>query len=368
MAGIKAYPLFTLDKLINALVKHVHTINSDGKCQDLVALLEKDRAREHTTPRQQIAYRMEAEGAIGVDDALYRIEWVPDQKTISVQLLGKEDLTLDDAHADPRRLHSSWVASYALPSATEGVGAQVTAPVLKRNKALVASAEEDKGAGEVELVPGLEARVAGDSYQLLFVAGTEDFLYRPRADEEAKALAKEAEPEKEKEEEPVAEAPAPVDVDEDVVAGVGAAVEQVEAAQEDEAKAAEAVEAAAPAPSDEAVKADEPAAEAQPAAEAEAEAETGGEKAAEAPVEENAAEVEQAEEKAATDAEEEVEAEEEEAEAEEAEAEDVKETYEEVKQRRKERFLRWLEGAAARAEEAESEEHVGEGEEDGMEF
>lgn len=54
----------------------IHTVNSDSRCQDLVTLLEKDRARDFITTRQQIAYRMEAEAAIGGEDPLYRIEWV----------------------------------------------------------------------------------------------------------------------------------------------------------------------------------------------------------------------------------------------------------------------------------------------------
>lgn len=54
----------------------VHTINSDAKCQDIVSLLEKDRARSATTPRQQIAYRMAVESILASDENLYRVEWV----------------------------------------------------------------------------------------------------------------------------------------------------------------------------------------------------------------------------------------------------------------------------------------------------
>lgn len=57
---------------------------------------------------------------------------VPDAKALTIQLLGKEDLTLDDAYGDDEKMHASWVASFALTSATEGVGAQVKAPLLKR--------------------------------------------------------------------------------------------------------------------------------------------------------------------------------------------------------------------------------------------
>ncbi|KAM0788552.1 hypothetical protein ACM66B_001678 [Microbotryomycetes sp. NB124-2] len=176
MAGIKAYPLYTIDKLVHTVIKHVHTINSDSKCQDLVSLLEKDRARDDITIRQQIAYRMEAEGVIGPDEPLYRLEWLRDHKTMTVQLLAKEDLTMDDAYGSDSKRHVSWVASYALTSATEGVGAQVKAPFLKRNRALV----DEHDPRDFVMVPVLEAKVASDEYVLHFVANTEDYMYRKK--------------------------------------------------------------------------------------------------------------------------------------------------------------------------------------------
>ncbi|SCV74211.1 BQ2448_6643 [Microbotryum intermedium] len=200
MAGIKAYPLYTLDKLIGGVIKHVHVANSDAKSQDLTALLEKDRAGLCSTSRQMIAYRNEAEAIIGSDDNLYRIEWVssgswtmfrrrladphverfaqiPESQVLTIQLLGREDLTLDESK-DPLedQLHRSWIASYPLTSATEGVGAKVKAPLLKRNRML--SASEDPQ--EFDLLPELEAKLVADNYQLKFVAGTEDYLYRKR--------------------------------------------------------------------------------------------------------------------------------------------------------------------------------------------
>lgn len=105
--------------------------------------------------------------------------------------MGKEDLTLDDAIESEGKMHSSWVASFALTAATEGIGAQVKAPLLKRldlsfplklvvvlisltffrhrNRKL--SAAEDPQ--EFEINPGLEAKVVDDSYRLKFLANTE---------------------------------------------------------------------------------------------------------------------------------------------------------------------------------------------------
>jgi paired amphipathic helix protein Sin3a len=46
------------------------------KSQELFALLVRDRAAEKTSTRQQIAYRMQAEGGLGPDENLFKIEHV----------------------------------------------------------------------------------------------------------------------------------------------------------------------------------------------------------------------------------------------------------------------------------------------------
>ncbi|GAA5851400.1 hypothetical protein JCM9279_001054, partial [Rhodotorula babjevae] len=174
MAGIRSYPLFTLDKLVSTVIKHIHTINSDNRCQDIVALLEKDRRQLVTTPRQQIAYRMEVESVLNPDENLYRLEWIPDDEALTIQLLGKEDLTLDDAHQSEAKLHQSWLASFQLTSPSEGIGAQVKAPLLKRNRVLCAAEDPQ----EFDLAPGLQAKER--AYRLFWVKGSEDYLRRLR--------------------------------------------------------------------------------------------------------------------------------------------------------------------------------------------
>lgn len=116
---------------------------------------------------------------------------IPEAKALTIQLLGKEDLTLDDAYGNEAKMHESWVASFALTSATEGIGAQVKVPLLKRfvrlalavaglsltffvSRNRMLSAAEDPQ--EFDLAPGLEAKVNDDSYQLSFVANTECVL------------------------------------------------------------------------------------------------------------------------------------------------------------------------------------------------
>lgn len=194
MGGINVYPLFTIDKLIQTLIKHVRvrsssalfcahtrecaqvrTAHSDAKCHAVMSLLEKDRMRESTPPSQQIAYRMETEAAIGNED-VYRLEWLPEQQTMTIQLLRREDLTMDDAVGSPDKTFQSYLASYALTSATEGIGSEVKAPLLKRNRA-----KADLSEAMIEVTPALDARVAPESYRLRFAAHAEDLVRRARA-------------------------------------------------------------------------------------------------------------------------------------------------------------------------------------------
>ena len=77
MYGIRAYPAFTLDKVVAGVVKHCQNILSDGKSQDLYALLQAERRHEGTRNiRQQIAYRVEAEKTLAPDENVFKIEWV----------------------------------------------------------------------------------------------------------------------------------------------------------------------------------------------------------------------------------------------------------------------------------------------------
>lgn len=115
MYGTKAFISFTLDKLIAGIVKQVQTVMTDGKSQDLLGLLANDRALEATTARQQISYRMGAEAVLGPDENLYRMEWVDESKSLLIQLLGKDDLTLDDAITAEQKW-KAYLASYILVS------------------------------------------------------------------------------------------------------------------------------------------------------------------------------------------------------------------------------------------------------------
>jgi len=52
------------------------TVLGDMKSQELFELLKRDRGFERSTTRRQIAYRMQAESVVGVDENIYKIEYV----------------------------------------------------------------------------------------------------------------------------------------------------------------------------------------------------------------------------------------------------------------------------------------------------
>lgn len=112
----------------------IQTIVGDLKSQELFALLQRDRANAKTSTKNQIAYRMQAEGVLGGNENLYKIEWVglldfhkpqkknwmlmmnvklPGKETLTIQLLSEEDRSVDDAETTQERW-AQYIESFAL--------------------------------------------------------------------------------------------------------------------------------------------------------------------------------------------------------------------------------------------------------------
>ena len=159
MYGIEGYIVFTLDKVIGALIKVVQFLTTDNKCQEMQSIMEANRANVQSTLtsyRQQIADRMAAEDLIGKDESLFRLEWVPSSCTLLIQMLSKDDLTLDDARTAERNwLH--YVSSFSLWTPTEGLVEEAQAPFIKRS--LSASGASENEASETMSVGFTAARV-----------------------------------------------------------------------------------------------------------------------------------------------------------------------------------------------------------------
>ncbi|KAJ2926800.1 hypothetical protein H1R20_g10317, partial [Candolleomyces eurysporus] len=182
-----AYKIFTVDKLIGAIIKQVQAIFGDAKSQDLLENLKRERSLVAPTTQEQINTRRNAEKVLGPDENIFRIDWLSDTKTITVQLIGKDDSRFDDSEVLTGRWQS-YIESYVSSDATSGVSqSKMKMPFLKRN--IPAAVKETQP--DVSSQDSLEIKICVRTYRLFYVTKSEDFLwkYRPK-DEMEKSFAK----------------------------------------------------------------------------------------------------------------------------------------------------------------------------------
>ncbi|KAK0537010.1 hypothetical protein OC842_001779 [Tilletia horrida] len=180
MYGIDGYISFTLDKVVGALVKSVQSITTDLKSQELMNILDRDRARQsedNTAFRRQIASRMAAEAVVGKEENLYRIEWQADDGNMLMQLLSKDDLTLDDLRTNQEQW-LYYISSYCLWTDTEGLNGKAQAPFLSRSLPPERENAVDAPGTTYTIKSGLEIKVCIRTYRLFFVDETEDVFVR----------------------------------------------------------------------------------------------------------------------------------------------------------------------------------------------
>ncbi|OSX66922.1 hypothetical protein POSPLADRAFT_1077635, partial [Postia placenta MAD-698-R-SB12] len=188
----KAYHLFTLDRVIIAIVKQVQTIMSDNKCQELWDLLQQARGAETITIHDTVRYRREAERHVGYDDNLYRFDWDGEAKRLTVQLVGSSDPSVEEDVNGGGRL-KEYVATYVMERPTEWqpAGRRKSGSLfLKRCVAAISGYAGEKGE-VVERSAGMRVAVQG-SYKLLYESGREDGLWRRRGVAETASLARRA--------------------------------------------------------------------------------------------------------------------------------------------------------------------------------
>lgn len=192
----RAYKLYTVDKVAQAVVKHLHNIVSDAKSSDVLVLWEHDRENPLTSTKEQILYRMRVKSILGSDENMFRIEWNNKERKAMIQFLGTEDLTLKQKRSE----EESWnyyLTSYLIAGPTEGVLTEkVRVPFLQRNltdesipdNASTTSENPEKegeevsadgGADYIDIIDqGLTARIALPTYRLFFEPSTEDYFSR----------------------------------------------------------------------------------------------------------------------------------------------------------------------------------------------
>ncbi|KAK0505793.1 histone deacetylase complex, SIN3 component [Armillaria luteobubalina] len=171
--GKKAYHLFTMDKLITALVKQVQTIIGDVKCQELWSLLQSAQHTNSITNQDVIRYRREAERHVGQDDHLYRIQWVRGTKMIRVQLMSAEDPSVEGGKdAVPR--WREYVNTYVMRHPTEWI------PMEKETSSRVFLARSIRHSADGTAVSGeglMSVRISVPTYKIVYEGGSEEALF-----------------------------------------------------------------------------------------------------------------------------------------------------------------------------------------------
>ncbi|KAI6037598.1 hypothetical protein EDC04DRAFT_2897379 [Pisolithus marmoratus] len=185
MFGVKhAYRIFTIDKVVGALIKQVQLALADPRSQELLELLKRDRALSSPTNQDQLNSRRLAENIIGPDENVYRVDWNHSTKTMTVQLLGKDDSTAYDAEILAERWQA-YIDTYVSENATRGFpSARLKGPFLQKNLPL----DTEIALPDLTAQGRLEIRVCIRTYRLFYVPGTEDYLHRRYQDMEKDGL------------------------------------------------------------------------------------------------------------------------------------------------------------------------------------
>ncbi|KAM0788132.1 hypothetical protein ACM66B_001297 [Microbotryomycetes sp. NB124-2] len=181
MFATQGYMLFTIDKVMTGIMKQCQLATTDIKTRDLMELLRQDRAHsDRSTNQQQMYYRTQAETALGQDENLYRVEWVSDKKLMSIQLLGKDVIPLEEL-ATAERDWVRYVRKFLQDAPTPNVVPESNSvPFLSRNtrRARTLLPSEEKIPSDVRIKSKLQSRICMRSYRIFFVPQTEDELYR----------------------------------------------------------------------------------------------------------------------------------------------------------------------------------------------
>jgi paired amphipathic helix protein Sin3a len=173
----RAYKFYTVDKVVQGLVKHIHLIVTEGKTSETLMLFQADRQQPTSDIKQQINYRTQVKKIIGADENMFRIDWDDENRQIGFQFLGRYDLTLSEIE-NTEDEWNYYLTSYMMSVPTEGVPPdQVKAPLLYRS--MVDNIDENYSFSVIE--QGLMARVCVNTYKLFFESGTSDYFARPAA-------------------------------------------------------------------------------------------------------------------------------------------------------------------------------------------
>lgn len=181
----KAFKLYTIDKVIQLLVKHAHTLMTDAKTAEIMALFVKDRNASTTSAKDQIIYRLQARSYMSNTENMFRMEFDRRNLHVSVQYIALDDLTLKEPRADEDKW-KYYVTSYALPHPTEGISHEkLKIPFLERlieyGQDTDGREVDEKFSPEGLSVSTLKIKIQPVTYKLHIESGSYDVFTRKAA-------------------------------------------------------------------------------------------------------------------------------------------------------------------------------------------
>ncbi|KAI7871546.1 hypothetical protein BDF14DRAFT_1873462 [Spinellus fusiger] len=176
--GTKAYVIFTIDKLILTLIRHIHHIVTKDVCRDLVHLFKKEHQTEATDIQSIKMYRLQVEDMIGSEDNVYNLVFDTSNLILSIQILSPDDVTYHEAGENNG--YEEYVASYIdWTKETEGIlQSDLTPRFLRRN---THTKLEDKDLRRLHVHSRMQYKICRNTYHLFYIIGTEDTFAKFKA-------------------------------------------------------------------------------------------------------------------------------------------------------------------------------------------
>ncbi|KAI4347649.1 hypothetical protein L6164_008441 [Bauhinia variegata] len=179
--GNQSYVLFTLDKLIYKLVRQLQTVTTDEIDNRLLQLYEYERSRK---PGKLIDSVYHANARVILpEENIYCLECSSSPSRMSFQLMDNmsEKPEVYAVSIDPNfafYLYNDFLSVFPGKKEPEGI-------MLQRNKRKYGGGLDELSATnsameDVQLINGLECKIACNSSKISYVLDTEDFFFRPR--------------------------------------------------------------------------------------------------------------------------------------------------------------------------------------------
>lgn len=177
--GTQSYVLFTLDKLLYKLVKHLQAVATDEMDNKLLQLYAYEKSRK---PGRfvDIVYHENARVLLH-DENIYRIECSSIPTRLSIQLMdnGHDKPEVTAVSMDPNFAAYLYHDFLSVPDKKEKPGI-----FLKRNKRKFVGNDEFsamcRAMEGLQVVNGLECKITCNSSKVSYVLDTEDFLFRKK--------------------------------------------------------------------------------------------------------------------------------------------------------------------------------------------